>query len=110
MGCKTNPLWVLKFGEVGGRDFFFSKSPWVGRFSNFHSKLQDFAGLDGFFGQFFVNFLSFLEAKLEFLAGLGGLFELKRHFFFFAKLQFLRGWMLFLSKKMQDFRIFLRFL
>ena len=41
----------------------------------YHSKLQVFAGLDGFFGQFFVNFLSFFEAKLEFLAGLGGLFE-----------------------------------
>ena len=40
--------------------------------------MQNFSVLeqvDGFLGQFFVNFLSFFQAKLEFLEGLGGLFE-----------------------------------
>ena len=34
-----------------------------------------FEQLDGFLDKFFVNYLSFFQAKLEFLAGLGGLFE-----------------------------------
>ena len=58
-----------------GVEIFFSKSPVVGRFLIFHVKLQFLDRLDGFFGQFFVNFLSFFQAKLELLAGLGGLFE-----------------------------------
>ena len=38
--CTTKVLWVLKFWEVGGQEFFFSKSPQVGRFLTFHAKLQ----------------------------------------------------------------------
>ena len=39
--CRKVFLWVWKFGEVGGRDFFFSsKSPYLVRFLNFHPKLK----------------------------------------------------------------------
>ena len=38
--CTTKVLWVLKFCEAGGRDFFFSKSRQVERFLIFHTKLN----------------------------------------------------------------------
>ena len=48
----------------------------------FSCKISVFAGMGALFGTFFVNFLSFLHAKFLFFARLGGLFELKKTFFF----------------------------
>ena len=47
----------------------------VGRFSIFHAKLQKLRGGFSSFLSIFCHFLSFFQAEIEFLEGLGGLFE-----------------------------------
>ena len=47
-----------------------------------------------FFG--FFSCKTFFHAKLQLFSGLGGLFEQKKYIFVDAKLQVLRGWVLFL--------------
>merc|ERR1711973_932441 len=90
--CKTILLWVLKFGEVGGR-FFFFKIPMGRTIFKFSFKTSGFCGAGwifwSIFCQFFKQNLSFYRGWLVFLS--------KKDTFFFAKLQFLRGWMLFLG-------------
>ena len=59
-----------------------------------------FAGLGAFFGQFFCHFFGIFSCKTSVFCGVGWSFWVKKEIFFHAKLRFLRGWVLFLSKKM----------
>ena len=85
--------------KLGVEIFFFSKSPFVGRFSIFHSKLQVFAGLGAFLGELFCHFLVIFSCKISVFCEAGRSFWVKKYTFFHAKHKFLRGWMLFLSTK-----------
>ena len=61
MGKKVQKNFSYGFKNLVklGVGIFFSKSPIIGRFLNFHAKLQFFAGLRALLGTFFVNCLSF---------------------------------------------------
>ena len=76
--------------KLGVRIFFF-KIPEHRTIFNFSCNTPVFVGLGALFGTFFVNFLSFFHAKLQFFVGLGALFGtflLNFLSFFHAKFQF----------------------
>ena len=59
--CTTKILWVLNFLEVGGQDFFFSKSQQVRRFLIFHVKLNVFHSVFLFLSKITFFFEIFLK-------------------------------------------------
>ena len=81
--------WVVFLGKK--RHFFLCKT-------------SVFAGLGGLFGTFFVIFL----CKTSLFWGAGWSFWVKNDTFFHAKHQLLRGWVVFLSKKIHFFEILVK--
>ena len=55
-----------------------------------------FAGLGGFSGHFFCHFFGIFSCKTSAFCGVGWSFWVKKDIFFYAKLRFLRGWVVFL--------------
>ena len=89
-----------------GVEIFFSKSPYVGRFSIFHAKLHVFAGLGALFDTFFCHFLVFFLCKTSVFCEAGWSFRVKKYNFFHAKVKFLRGWVIFLVHFLSTFVLF----
>ena len=100
-----NFLVGLKFGEVGCRDFFFKITKGRTIF-NFSCKTSGFWGGFSFFWSIFCQFCGIFSCKISAFCGAGWSFWVKNYIFFHAKLKLLKGWVVFLSKKMT---IFLRF-
>ena len=75
--CTTKVLWVLKFWEVGGRDFFFFKITAGRAVFNFSCKMSGFLSS---WVVFLVNFVIF-HAKVKFFRRVGGLLSKKVIFF-----------------------------
>ena len=109
MGKKVheNFLMGLKIWWSWGSRFFFSKSPIVGRFLVFRPKLQFFAGLGAFLGELFCQFFVIFSCKISVFCEAGRYFWVKKYIYFPEKLQILRGWMVFFSKKTTLFWDFL---
>ena len=72
----------------------------------FSCKTSVFAGLGGLFGTFFWHFFVIFSCRNSVFCEAGRSFLVRKRHFFRAKLQFLRGWVVFLSRKNG---IFLRF-
>ena len=96
-----------------GSGFFFNfvfKIP-IGRtIFNFSCKTSGFCGGGCSFWYLFCQFFVIFEFTISVFWEAGRSFRVKKDSFFHTKLRIFGGWMLFLSKKMQDFEIFLRFL
>ena len=90
-----------------GVEIFFFKIP-IGRtVFNFSCKTSGFTGGFSFFWSTFCQFFVIFSCNTSAFCGAGWSFWVKKIHFFHAKLQFLRGWVVFLSKKNTFFWDFL---
>ena len=90
-----------------GVEIFFFKIP-IGRtVFNFSCKTSGFTGGFSFSWSTFCQFFVIFSCNTSAFCGAGWSFWVKKDIFFHAKLQFLRGWVVFLSKKNTFFWDFL---
>ena len=82
--------------------FFYAKILFFAKLGGFLSKKKKscktsvFPGLGALFGTFFSHFFVIFSCKISVFCGAGRSFWLKNCIFFHAKLQVLRGWVVFL--------------